>query len=163
MPYRISSRPASTRRILVSSFLADVASIGGPHGNPVERYCKTLRNGIVGTGWMVASRRSAAWGILLGKPIRRIVTASNQVIGGSNPSGRAHSEKGNALAKPQIEPLFAIPSSMIVLGPFRYVWNNLPRSAGGHVTLVVFALIAGFVVIAVGLSWLMTACWRLWR
>jgi hypothetical protein len=67
------------------------------------------------------------------------------------------------LAKRPIEPLFVVPSALIVLGPFRYVWNNLPRSAGEHVGLVLFALIAGFVVIGVGLSWLMTACWRLWK
>jgi hypothetical protein len=67
------------------------------------------------------------------------------------------------LAKPQIEPLFVIPSSMMVIPVFRYVWNNVPRSAGEHAALVLFALIAGFVVIDVGLTWMMTACWRMWR
>ncbi|HVI05794.1 MAG TPA: hypothetical protein VM711_06845 [Sphingomicrobium sp.] len=67
------------------------------------------------------------------------------------------------MAKLEIKPIFVALSSVIILEPFRYVWNNVPSSLAGHIGLVLFALFAGFVVIAVGLAWIMTACWRLWK
>lgn len=57
--------------------------------------------------------------------------------------------------------MFAVLSSVIIVEPFRYVWNNLPSSLGEHIGLVLFALIAGFAVTALILSWIMTVCWRL--
>ncbi|HEV2272022.1 MAG TPA: hypothetical protein VGR92_21430 [Steroidobacteraceae bacterium] len=67
------------------------------------------------------------------------------------------------MAKLEIKPIFVTLSSVIILEPFRYVWNNLPSSLGEHIGLVLSALIAGFVVIALCLSWIMTVCWKLWR
>jgi len=69
------------------------------------------------------------------------------------------------MARLEIKPIFVTLSSVIILEPFRYVWNNLPSSLGEHIsiTLVLFALIAGFVVLALCLSWIMTVCWKLWK
>ena len=67
------------------------------------------------------------------------------------------------MAKPVIQPLWVFPASLIAFAPFRYVWNNLPRSAGEHVTLILIAMVAGYFIIAMTLSWILTACWRLWK
>ena len=64
------------------------------------------------------------------------------------------------MAKLEIKPVFVILSCAIIVQPFRHVWNNFPSSLAGHAGLVVFALIAGFVIIGVVLAWVLTACWK---
>ena len=86
------------------------------------------------------------------------------MVGGSNPSGRANFFFcGDPVAKIEIKPVFAPLSAIILLEPFRYVWNNLPSSLGGHIALVLSALFVGYLITALILTWIMTICWKLWK
>jgi len=67
------------------------------------------------------------------------------------------------LAKQFIEPLFVAPSSVIAIWPFRYLWNNPPHFVGTNIWLALLTPITVFFVVAFGLSYLMTLCWRLWK
>jgi hypothetical protein len=87
---------------------------------------------------------------------------------GANQCGQGQGRKlwdlsGKALAERTIKPAFVIPSSLIAIEPFRYVSNNPPRFVGQRVWLALLAPLAVFFVIALGLSWAMTACWRRWK
>ena len=74
-----------------------------------------------------------------------------------------HQEKWSELAKPLIRPIFILPSSLIAIAPFRYLWNNPPSFVGGNVWLAFLAPVIVYFVIALGLSYLMTVCWKLWK
>jgi hypothetical protein len=67
------------------------------------------------------------------------------------------------LAKPFIQPIFVPAASLIALAPFRYLWNNPPRFVGKNFWLALFTPVVVYIVIALGLSYLMTVCWRLWK
>jgi hypothetical protein len=67
------------------------------------------------------------------------------------------------LAKPFIHPVFILPSSLIALGPFRYLWNNPPSFVGKSFWLAFFTPVVVSIVIAFASSYLMTLCWRLWK
>jgi hypothetical protein len=70
---------------------------------------------------------------------------------------------GAQLAKPLIQPIFVLPSSLIAIAPFRHLWNNPPSFVGENVWLAFFTPVIVFFVIALALSYLMTVCWRLWK
>ena len=67
------------------------------------------------------------------------------------------------MAKPLIQPIFVVPSSLIAIAPFLYLWNNEPGFIGKNVWLAFFTPVIVFFVIALALSYLMTVCWSLWR
>ena len=71
--------------------------------------------------------------------------------------------EASELAKPLIHPIFVLPSSLIAIAPFRYLWNNPPSFVGKNVWLAFFTPVIVFFVIALALSYLMTVCWRLWK
>jgi hypothetical protein len=70
---------------------------------------------------------------------------------------------GSELVKPFIQPIFVLPGSIIAVAPFRYVWNNPPSFVGGNVWLALLTPVVVFFVVALGLSYLMTVGWRLWK
>jgi hypothetical protein len=67
------------------------------------------------------------------------------------------------LAKPPIEPIFVAPSSLIAIWPFRYLWNNPPPFVGERLWLALLTPFTVAFVVAFGLSYLMTVCWRFWN
>jgi hypothetical protein len=67
------------------------------------------------------------------------------------------------LAKPFLQPLFVAPSSVIAIAPFRYLWNNPPSFVGQNIWLALLTPIAAFVIVAVSLTFLMSACWNRWK
>jgi cytochrome c-type biogenesis protein CcmH/NrfG len=67
------------------------------------------------------------------------------------------------LAKPLIQPIFVLPSSLIAIAPFRYLWNHPPSFVGKNVGWAFFMPVIVFFVIALALSYLMTVCWSLWK
>jgi hypothetical protein len=68
-----------------------------------------------------------------------------------------------ATSKSPIEPIFVAPSSLIALAPFRYLWNNPPGFVGRSLWLALLTPLAAFFVVALGISYLMTLCWRRWK
>jgi hypothetical protein len=62
-----------------------------------------------------------------------------------------------------MQPIFVVPSSLIAIAPFRYLWNNPPSFAGKNVWLAFFTPGIVFFVISLVLSCLMAVCWRLWK
>lgn len=62
-----------------------------------------------------------------------------------------------------IQPIFVLPSSLIAIVPFRYVWNNPPSFVGQRVWLAVFMAVVAFFIVDVVLSYAMTVCWGLWK
>jgi hypothetical protein len=76
---------------------------------------------------------------------------------------KAKQKNGNDLAKPIIEPVFAAPSSLIAIAPFLYLWNNPPSFIRNNFWLAFIVPVVVFFIIALGLSYLITVCWRLWK
>jgi membrane protein implicated in regulation of membrane protease activity len=46
--------------------------------------------------------------------------------------------------------------------PFHYLWNNPPAFAAQNFWLALLTPVVVFFVLAIGLSCLLTVCWRLW-
>jgi hypothetical protein len=67
------------------------------------------------------------------------------------------------MAKPFIRPIFVLPSAVIAIAPFRYLWNNPPSFVGGKVWLAFITPVIVYFVVTLGLSYLMTVCWKLWK
>jgi hypothetical protein len=65
-------------------------------------------------------------------------------------------------SKQSIPPIhyFACASSLIALWPFRYLWNNPPRFAASHAWSVVLTAFTAYFLVVIGLTALMTICWR---
>jgi hypothetical protein len=66
------------------------------------------------------------------------------------------------LNKP-FHPLLVIPGCLIAIWPFRYVWNNPPHFVGRNIWLALLTPIAVFIVVSLGITCLITICWRLWK
>lgn len=61
-----------------------------------------------------------------------------------------------------IKPVFVVPSALIACVPFRYVWNN-PPSFVSNVWMAFLTPVAVFFAVTLGLAYLMTVCWDLWK
>jgi len=67
------------------------------------------------------------------------------------------------MEKGLIKPIFVAPSSVIAILPFRYLWNNPPGFVGKNIWLALLTPLTVYFMVSLGLSWLMTVCWRLWK
>jgi len=79
------------------------------------------------------------------------------------PVSQPNGNRETASAAFPINPILVAPSSIIAIVPFRNLWNNPPGFVGDHVWLALLTPIAAFFVVALGLSWVMTACLRAWQ
>jgi membrane protein implicated in regulation of membrane protease activity len=66
------------------------------------------------------------------------------------------------LAKPLIQPIFILPSSVMAAAPFHYLWNHPLAFAAQNFWLALLTPVVVFFVLAIGLACLMTVVWRLW-